>query len=86
VQATRGDGYAMIYTPLGQAVTIDVSKLGAKSVKALWWDPRVGTASAAGAFDGSGKREFVPPGEHGRGHDWVLVLDDSARGFTEPGR
>ena len=86
LQATRGDGYAMIYTPLGQAVTVDVSKLGAKTVKAWWWDPRQGKASAAGNFGAAGKREFVPPGEKGRGHDWVLVIDDAAREFKEPGR
>ncbi len=86
VQATRGDGYAMIYTPLGQAITVDAGKLGARRVKSWWWDPRLGKAIAAGAFEGSAKREFVPPGESGRGHDWVLVIDDEARDFKEPGR
>lgn len=86
VQATRGDGYAMIYTPLGQAVSIEVSKLGAKRVKAWWWDPRQGKATPAGAFDGSVTHEFVPPDGPGRGHDWALVIDDAARGFGEPGR
>jgi len=28
---------------------------------------------------------FVPPGTPGRGNDWVLVIDDAARGFPAPG-
>jgi len=86
LQATRGDGYAMVYTPLGAPFTVNVAALGAAQVKAWWWDPRGGKADLAGVFDGSSQREFVPPGEHGRGHDWVLVLDNAARGFPEPGR
>lgn len=77
----------MLYTPLGQPVTVDLAKLlGAKRVKAWWWDLRQGKASAAGSFDGAGQHEFTPPGGTGRGHDWVLVIDNAARGFHEPGR
>ena len=32
-----------------------------------------------------GPREFTPP-IHGKGNDWVLVLDDAAQGFPPPGQ
>ena len=37
-----------------------------------------------GNFANSGEREFPPPnpGEH---LDWILVLDDAAKGYPPPG-
>ena len=35
--------------------------------------------------ENAGAREFTPPYE-GLGSDWVLVLDDAARGYAPPGR
>jgi hypothetical protein len=85
VQATRGDDYAFIYTPLGNPVTVALGRIGGARVKAWWFDPRTGRASALGEFANRGTREFTPPGGRGRGHDWVLVLDNAQRDFAEPG-
>jgi hypothetical protein len=85
VQATRGDGYAFVYTPLGNPVTVALGKISGARVKAWWFDPRTGRSSALGDYANQGTREFTPPGERGCGHDWVRVLDDAARGFAEPG-
>jgi hypothetical protein len=86
VQATRdaGGSYAMLYLPTaGQTVTVDTSKLSGKRLKAWWYDPRTGKAAALnGDFHVGGKVEFTSPAE---GPDWVLVLDDAARGYTPPG-
>jgi hypothetical protein len=86
MQATRdGKGsYALLYLPAaGQTVTVDTSKLSGKRLKTWWYDPRTGKATALkGDFPVGGKLEFTIPPE---GPDWVLVLDDVARGYAPPG-
>ncbi len=87
VQATRdGDGsYAMVYLPeAGQRVTLDTSALSGERLRAWWYDPRTGQATALeGDFPVGGRLEFTSPEQ---GPDWVLVLDDAARGYPPPGR
>jgi hypothetical protein len=86
VQATRdADGsYAMVYVPTGgQTVAVDTSKLSGRRLKAWWYDPRTGKATVLrGDFPIGGKLEFSTPAH---GPDWVLVLDDVARGYPPPG-
>jgi YD repeat-containing protein len=88
VQATRdADGsYAFVYLPTGRRVSVDLRKLRGPKLKAWWFDPRTGTATAAGEIASDAPREFDPPGEPGRGNDWVLVLDDASSGFPPPGQ
>jgi hypothetical protein len=87
VMATRDrDGaYAFVYVPTGQPVTLDLTRMAGPRVKAWWFDPRTGEAAAAGEWPRERRHEFRPPGTAGRGHDWVLVLDDAGRGFPPPG-
>jgi hypothetical protein len=84
VVATRGDGYALIYFPTGWSADIVLDKLGAEKITAYWYDPRKGEAKLAETFPGKGTRKFTPP-SNGRGNDWILVLDDTARDFKIPG-
>jgi hypothetical protein len=83
IVATRGDGYAFVYSPQGRKFTVNLEKLAAK-LQAWWYNPRNGAAIDAGAFDNTGAHEFTCPSE-GFGSDWVLVLDDAARKFGKPG-
>jgi hypothetical protein len=87
VEASRGPAgaYAFVYVPTGRPVTVDLGRLSGARVRAWWYDPRTGAAQAIGEWPREGRREFAPPGAPGRGNDWVLVLDDSARGFPAPG-
>lgn len=94
VQATRDrDGsYAFVYIPTGKSVTIDLERLSGDSLAAWWFDPRDGTAQRAETLPRRGSREFTPPakgealdGSTSDGADWVLVLDDASRDFSEPG-
>jgi hypothetical protein len=87
VQATRADdgSYAFVYTAAGRPVTILMDKLAGCAVKAYWYDPRQGTATAIGAFATGGTRTFMPP-SIGPGNDWALVLDDAAQRFPPPGQ
>ena len=43
-----------------------------------------GGATAIGTFPNTGERAFTPP-DAGEMLDWVLVLDDAARGYPAPG-
>jgi hypothetical protein len=76
--------YAMVYVPIGRtfAVRMDVIK-GAK-IRAWWYNPRNGQATAIGEFANTGQRQFTPP-DKGEMLDWVLVLDDAARNYPAPG-
>jgi len=86
VRATRDNegAYAMVYTPLGLTVTVDLEKLSGRQVKAWWYNPRDGKAQEIGIHERKGTRQFKPPTQ-GDGSDWVLVLDDASRGFGVPG-
>jgi hypothetical protein len=72
--ALRGDGYALIYTPTGRALDMNLDKLGFAKARVAWFDPRLGEATAFGTFEGKGRRTFKPPAEEAPGMDWVLVL------------
>jgi len=84
VVATRGDGYAFVYFPTGWSAEIQLNKIGAKELKAYWFDPRKGEAKLIGNIAGTGTKKFTPPSS-GRGNDWILVLDDSSKNFGLPG-
>jgi hypothetical protein len=85
VRATQGDGYAFIYIPTGKKVRIRLGKISSNQLKAWWFNPRTGEASLISIFPSRGTKEFTPLGESGRGNDWVLVLDDTAKNFPAPG-
>jgi hypothetical protein len=74
----------MVYVPVGRAFSVEMSKIRGPQVKAWWFNPRNGTATAVGVFPNQGRRTFSPP-EAGEALDWVLVLDDAAKGYPPPG-
>lgn len=78
IVATRGNGYAFIYSAQGRKFQARLDRVGAAKLKAQWFNPRNGAYSDAGEFEGTGEREFTCPSE-GFGSDWVLVLDDASR-------
>jgi hypothetical protein len=84
--ATRDrDGtYAMVYAPVGRPFAVNMSVITGQTVKAWWFNPRDGRATAIGEFDSDGERTFTPP-DPGEPLDWVLVLDDVARKYPPPG-
>ena len=87
IRATRGgDGsYAFIYSASGKPFTVDLDKLSGERLRASWYDPRDGTSTVLGTFPRGGDREFRPPSQ-GKGLDWVLILDEEAKGYSEPGK
>jgi hypothetical protein len=83
VRAVDGS-YAMIYLSAGKPVRVDLTGLAAKRLRAWWFDPRTGAAQPAGEFPAEAERGFGPP-TTAAGLDWVLVVDDAAKGYLAPG-
>lgn len=84
--ATRdaAGSYAMVYAPVSRPFSVRLSKINGPRVKAWWFNPRNGEATAAGEFSNTGDQSFTPP-DSGEVLDWILVLDDAAKGFPPPG-
>jgi hypothetical protein len=75
ILATKGKGYAMLYTYTGRNFSVDISKLGFKPNKASWYSPSKGTSIDIDKIKNDKVVEFDPPGEVAQGNDWVLVLE-----------
>jgi hypothetical protein len=84
IVATRGDGYAFVYSAQGRKFSVNLGKISGARLRAWWYNPRTGSAVEFETIPNSGTREFVCPSE-GFGSDWVLVLDDASRNFGTPG-
>jgi hypothetical protein len=84
--ATRDEAgsYAMVYAPVGRKFSVRLDKITGPKVKAWWFNPRDGKATAIGVFENKGEREFTPP-DYGEMIDWVLVLDDADKKHPAPG-
>jgi hypothetical protein len=84
--ATRdADGsYAMIYAPVGRSFTVRMNRVTGPRVTAWWFNPRDGKATPAGTFPNTGEHTFISP-DPGEAVDWVLVLDNAAKGYPPPG-
>jgi hypothetical protein len=84
--ATRDtDGtFAMVYAPIGRRFSVRMDVIKGSKVAAWWFNPRNGTATRIGEFANTGQQSFLPP-DAGEQLDWVLVLDDAAKGYPAPG-
>jgi hypothetical protein len=72
------NSFLIAYLPQGHPVSIHMDRLSGKTVKAWWYDPRLGTFNEIGEFAGQGVRQFTPPSQ-GSLNDWALVLDDAGQ-------
>jgi hypothetical protein len=77
--------FAMVYAPVGRKFKVHMEAIHGPKVKAWWFNPRTGKASAIGEFPNTGEREFISP-DPGEELDWVLVLDDASKRFAPPGQ
>jgi hypothetical protein len=68
--------------PQNKAVSIDLSLISGNKKNVWWFDPKTGASKQGRAVNGKSARTFTPPTE---GKDWVLVIDDSSKGFSAPG-
>jgi hypothetical protein len=76
---------AMVYAPVGRSFKARMDVIKGAEVKAWWFNPRDGKATAIGTFVNTGERKFSPP-DAGEMLDWVLVLDDAAKAYKPPGQ
>ncbi len=73
--AARGDGYVYVYSPLGIPFTVELGCLeGARSLRAIWFDPRAGEENVFAILPPYGRTTIAPPTQ-GKGCDWVLILE-----------
>lgn len=75
IVASKGDGYLMVYTPLGDEVELNGNILTASAYKVSWYDPRSGKTAGAGKVERKPLMKFTAP-SRGPGFDWVLILDE----------
>jgi len=75
----------LVYAPVGRAFKVKMDVIRGPNVKAWWFNPRDGVATAIGEFTNRGEVEFTPPNP-GEMLDWVLVLDDAAKKYPAPGQ
>lgn len=72
--ALRGENVALIYTPTGRTLDIQLAPLSTSELHAFWFDPRTGDSTPLGSFKGQSRQRFDPPGNESPGNDWVLLL------------
>ena len=79
LSATRNESgtYAMIYSPEGKVIPLDLSSLKGNHFKLTWYDPRTGVEFPGnkGEKVGEEKKLTIAPPSTGRGNDWVLIVD-----------
>jgi hypothetical protein len=83
LQACRGKDYVFIYTSEGSAITLNANKISGSEVIANWYNPKNGEVKPAGKFQKKDSLKFTAP-TSGYGEDWVLIVDDAAKGYALP--
>ncbi|HEX2395734.1 MAG TPA: glycoside hydrolase family 140 protein [Bacteroidales bacterium] len=73
--ATKGEGYIMVYSPLGNDIELNGNLLNAVTYTVSWYDPRSGKTNSPGTVQKQPVMKFSPP-SRGPGFDWVLILDE----------
>lgn len=75
--------YLFVYTPsAGRNFSVNLAKLTGSTVHGWWFNPTNGSVTDLGTFSKSGTRSFTSPS----GSDYVLVLDDAAKNYAQPGQ
>jgi hypothetical protein len=84
IRCTRGYNYLFCYLPMGGEVELNAEGIPWQQSKAWWFNPRNGETSVEEIFENREHLTYRTPSQ-GRGYDWVLVLDNAAFSFPEPG-
>lgn len=76
IRATRSrmGNFAFIYSPRGEAFTIDKRVFETRRIKESWFDPRYGCQYYFHTTVNAAFQTYSPP-TSGRGNDWILILD-----------
>ena len=85
MEATRDQAgtFAFVYFPTSDHLAkLDLRRLQGVRHHIWWYDPRTGVGTDGGETAEQGIQEFKSPSN---GPDWVLVLDNSSKGYSPPG-
>ncbi|HET6769190.1 MAG TPA: glycoside hydrolase family 140 protein [Chitinophagaceae bacterium] len=77
--------YCMVYMPVGKKISVDLSFLPANQIRAWWFNPKTGRSEKSIELRKEVIMSFNPP-TTGIENDWVLIVDDAATNFIEPGK
>ncbi|HET9434071.1 MAG TPA: glycoside hydrolase family 140 protein, partial [Chitinophagaceae bacterium] len=83
--AFRGNKYCMIYFPTTKGLTLNLSFLPATQIRIWWYHPGKGQAGKPELMQKFTTMIFTPPST-GTETDWVLIIDDASKKFSEPGK
>lgn len=72
--ATKGEGYALIYTYNGRNISVNMGKIKGDKVDASWYNPKNGVTTKIGTFKNEGIQDFKQENEVEDGNDWILIL------------
>ena len=75
--------FVLAYTPIGNPIKIDLSKMSSDNIRAFWYNPRSGKINFIGNFKTNNPYNFEPWSK-GWGSDFLLVLitDDFSFDFS----
>jgi len=81
IQSTlaNDNSFALIYSASDAPYVVNLTKLKARPISVIWYNPRTHEYQTKNSVQFSDKvqvQEFDPPGESGAGNDWVLILGD----------
>ncbi|NND07176.1 MAG: DUF4038 domain-containing protein [Saprospiraceae bacterium] len=76
--------FAIFYSSSGDSFTVDQSVISGDKIRSIWYDPRYGIAHSIHTGNTKGIQTYTPP-TNGRGHDWILILEDAGKKMPLPG-
>ncbi len=76
--------YALIYAPATIEFFVNTDVLPGARLRGWWFNPRDGSSVQIEEWENGHRRTFTPPAA-GESADWVLAIDDTARGYPPPG-
>ena len=86
--ALAKDGsFAVLYLPTGGELSVRLTGLSGKALRAWWFNPRQNASQLIGTFERSHdtqERRFNAP-SRGRNNDWLLVIEDAAKDLPRLG-
>ncbi len=69
----ENEDFIIAYTPTGNPIEIDLTKIDSEKAKAYWFNPRSGKIVNIGEFETKTSQEFMPWSK-GWGSDFLLIL------------
>jgi hypothetical protein len=83
IRAARAEdsSFILAYSPMGSSISIHMDRISGKTIKAQWYNPRLGIFTLIGEYANTGVRIFGTPFQ-GTQYDWVLILEDAGMRYS----